>query len=123
MGTIQMNGRERMLNGFTLTLGYSRMWMAEAALDQKLRTLLRMHKSPRPGARRKQKVFGVHAAFDRTVILLEDIFQVLHGSVPTTAAKCPFLLYVGDGRAINRRQIRIDDARLRMGRTAQCLAK
>jgi hypothetical protein len=29
--------------GFTFTLGYSRAMMAEAALDQKLGTLLRMH--------------------------------------------------------------------------------
>ena len=34
---------ERQLWGFTFTLGYSRMMMAEAALDQKLGTLLRMH--------------------------------------------------------------------------------
>ena len=31
------------LSGFTFTLGYSRMMMAEAALDQKLGTLLRKH--------------------------------------------------------------------------------
>ena len=43
LGTIQMNGHERQLWGFTLTLGYSRTMMAEAALDQKLGTLLRMH--------------------------------------------------------------------------------
>ena len=29
--------------GFTFTLGYSRALMAEAALDQKLGTLLRLH--------------------------------------------------------------------------------
>ena len=43
LGWLTMAGRERMLWGFTLTLGYSRMLMAEAALDQKLGTLLRMH--------------------------------------------------------------------------------
>ena len=34
-----------MLWGFTMTLGYSRMMMAEAATDQKLGTLLRMHEA------------------------------------------------------------------------------
>jgi len=34
-----------MLWGFTITLGYSRRMMAEAATDQKLGTLLRMHES------------------------------------------------------------------------------
>ena len=43
LGTIAINGRERKLNGFTFTLRYSRMMMAEAALDQKLGPLLRMH--------------------------------------------------------------------------------
>ncbi|MDO9080917.1 MAG: IS21 family transposase [Desulfuromonadales bacterium] len=43
LGWLTMAGQERKLWGFTLTLGYSRMLMAEAALDQKLGTLLRMH--------------------------------------------------------------------------------
>lgn len=43
LGSIELDGREHKLWGFTLTLGYSRMMMAEAALDQKLGTLLRMH--------------------------------------------------------------------------------
>jgi transposase len=43
LGTLEMEGEESKLSGFTFTLGYSRMMMAEAALDQKLGTLLRMH--------------------------------------------------------------------------------
>lgn len=43
LGSIALDGREHKLWGFTLTLGYSRMMMAEAVLDQKLGTLLRMH--------------------------------------------------------------------------------
>jgi transposase len=43
LGDIELDGREHKLWGFTLTLGYSRMMMAEAALDQKLGTLLRLH--------------------------------------------------------------------------------
>jgi transposase len=43
LGTLEVDGQERKLWGFTFTLGYSRMMMAEAALDQKLGTLLRMH--------------------------------------------------------------------------------
>ena len=33
-----------------------------------------------------ETLLGVHPAFDRAVILLQDIVQVLHRSVPTTAA-------------------------------------
>ena len=43
LGSIEIDGVEHKLWGFTFTLGYSRMMMAEAALDQKLGTLLRMH--------------------------------------------------------------------------------
>jgi len=43
LGTVEINGEERKLWGFAITLGYSRTMMAEAALDQKLGTLLRMH--------------------------------------------------------------------------------
>ena len=43
LGSIEINGEQRSLNGFTFTLGYSRTMMAEAALDQKLGTLLKMH--------------------------------------------------------------------------------
>jgi hypothetical protein len=43
LGTLELDSIERQLWGFTFTLGYSRMLMAEAALNQKLGTLLRMH--------------------------------------------------------------------------------
>jgi len=43
LGTLEINGEERRLWGFTFTLGYSRTMMAEATVNQKLGTLLRMH--------------------------------------------------------------------------------
>ncbi len=43
LGSIEIDGKTRQLSGFTFTLGYSRAMMAEAALDQTLGTLLRMH--------------------------------------------------------------------------------
>lgn len=43
LGTIEIGGAKRKLSGFTFTLGYSRMMMAEAALNEKLGTVLRMH--------------------------------------------------------------------------------
>ena len=45
LGSIREDGEARMLWGFAITLGYSRRMMAEAATDQKLGTLLRMHES------------------------------------------------------------------------------
>jgi transposase len=43
LGSLAGNGAEQRLWGFAITLGYSRMMVAEAATDQKLGTLLRMH--------------------------------------------------------------------------------
>lgn len=43
LGWLHQGGNERQMWAFTITLGYSRMMLAEAALDQKLGTLLRMH--------------------------------------------------------------------------------
>ena len=43
LGDLEMDGLVRKLWGFACTLGYSRMLMSEAALNQKLGTLLRMH--------------------------------------------------------------------------------
>jgi len=57
------------------------------------------------------------------MVLFKDIVKVLHGSVPTTAAQGPFLLYICDGCAVDRGQIRVDDARLRMGSITQRFAK
>ena len=45
LGSLRENGVERALWGFTMTLGYSRRMMGEAATDQRLGTLLRMHEA------------------------------------------------------------------------------
>jgi transposase len=45
LGSISEAGEEHAMWGFTMTLGYSRRMMAEAAMDQKLGTLLRMHET------------------------------------------------------------------------------
>ena len=60
---------------------------------------------------------------DGSMILFEDVIQVLHGSVPTTMAQCSFLLTVGDRGAVDRRQVGVDHSRLRMGSLAERLAK
>jgi transposase len=45
LGWLSVDGRERKLWGFTMTLGYSRRMFSAAATDQKLGTLLRMHEA------------------------------------------------------------------------------
>jgi transposase len=45
LGTLTEEGEGHAMWGFTMTLGYSRRMMAEAATNQKLGTLLRMHEA------------------------------------------------------------------------------
>jgi hypothetical protein len=51
-----------------------------------------------------EALLGVHATFDGSMILFENVVQVLHRSVSTALAQRPFLLTVGDRGAVNRRQ-------------------
>src|SRR5271169_6876659 len=70
-----------------------------------------------------ETLLGLHATFDGSLILFENDVQVLHRSVSTALAQRPFLLTVGDRGAVNRRQVRVDHSRLRMGSIAERLAK
>lgn len=45
LGYLEQEGGEQALSGFVFTLGYSRAISAEAALDQRLATLLRLHET------------------------------------------------------------------------------
>lgn len=45
LGYLDVDGRAHQIWGFTITSGYSRRLWAQAALDQKLGTLLRMHEA------------------------------------------------------------------------------
>ena len=51
-----------------------------------------------------EALFGVHATFNGSMILFENVVQVLHRSVSTALAQRPFILTVGDRGAVNRRQ-------------------
>src|SRR5271155_6196451 len=70
-----------------------------------------------------ESLFGIHSTFDGSMILFEDVIQVLHGSVSTTMAQCPFLLTVGDRGAVDGCQVGVDHSRLRMGSIAERFAK
>jgi hypothetical protein len=54
-------------------------------LPQHVHRLITLNGSPRR-LEFSEPLFGIHAPFDRAMILLQDIVQVLHRSVPTTAA-------------------------------------
>ncbi len=70
-----------------------------------------------------EALLGVHATFDGSMILFENVVQVLHRSVSTALAQRPFLLTVRDRGTVNRRQVSVDHSRLAMGSIAERLAK
>jgi hypothetical protein len=70
-----------------------------------------------------EALLGVHSTFDGSMILFENVVQVLHGSVSTAVVQRPLLFTVGDRRAINRCQVGVDHSRLGMGSIAERLAK
>src|SRR5450756_462318 len=66
-----------------------------------------------------EALLGVHSTFDGSTILFQNVVQVLHGSVSTAVAQRPFLLTVGDRRAVYRCQVGVDHSRLGMGAVAE----
>src|SRR5271156_4544142 len=55
-----------------------------------------------------EALLGVHSTFDGSMILFENVVQVLHGSVSTTVAQRPFLLTFVDRVAVYRCQVGVD---------------
>src|ERR1035437_2752318 len=70
-----------------------------------------------------EALLGVHSTFDGSMILFQNVVQVLHGSVSTAVAQRPFFFSVGDRRAVYRCQVGVDYSRLGMGSIAERLAK
>src|ERR1039457_5837242 len=62
-----------------------------------------------------EALLGVHSTFDGSMILFQNVIQVLHRSVSTVVAQRPFLLSVADRRAVNRCQVGVDHSRLGIG--------
>ena len=77
-----------------------------------------------PGRLRfSEGLFVVHSTLDGSMILFENVMQVLYGSVSTAVAQRPLLLTVGDRGAVHRRQASVDHSRLWMGSIAERVAK
>src|ERR1019366_8545551 len=55
-----------------------------------------------------EALLGVHSTFDGSMILFQNVVQILHRSVSTAVAQRPFLLTVGDHGAVYRCQVGVD---------------
>ena len=83
---------------------------------------LTLNRSSR-GLELSESLLGVHSSFDGAMVLLNNVVQVLHGSVPTATAESSFPLSCPDRGGIDGCQIRDNDAWLWMRSVAQSLAK
>ena len=68
-------------------------------------------------------LLGLHSSFDRSMILLQDIVQVLDQPVAATASQDSFFFHSWNRRAVEACLIGIDDAGMRMRWIAESLAK
>src|ERR1017187_8186438 len=68
-------------------------------------------------------LLGLHSSFDRSMILLQDVVQVLHRSMAAAVAQSSLLFHCCNGRAIEAGLIGVDDAGLGMRWIAESLAE
>src|SRR5271155_1408537 len=66
---------------------------------------------------------GLHSSFDRSMILLQDIVQILDRSMPAAAAQGSFRFHSGNRRAVEAGLISVDDTGLRMRWIAERLTE
>ncbi len=59
-------------------------------------------------------LLGLHSSFDRSMVLLQDIVQILDRSMLAAATQSSFRFICGNRRAVEAGLISVDDARLRM---------
>ena len=68
-------------------------------------------------------LFGLYPSFDRSMVLLQDIVQVLDRPMAAATAQGAFLFHGWNRRAVEAGLIGVDDAGLRMRWIAERLAK
>src|SRR5580700_7668995 len=68
-------------------------------------------------------LLGLHSSFDRSMILLQDVVQILHRSMAAAAAQGSFRFLRCNRRVVEASFIGVDDAGLRMRWIAERLAE
>src|SRR5215472_12154362 len=91
-------------------------------LTDHVHRLVSRNRSP-SGAELAKALLGLHAAFDRAMILLQDVVQILNRSMAAAAAQGSFHFHSGNRRAIEAGLIGVDDAGLGMRWLAESLAE
>src|ERR1019366_6183198 len=91
-------------------------------LPDHVHRLVSRNRSP-GGLELAKALLGLHSSFDRSMILFQDVVQVLDRSMSAAAAQGSFLFHCCNRRAVEAGLIGIDDAGLRMRWIAESLAE
>src|SRR5580704_8009316 len=113
---------EHVVDELILTPNVAPAHPSHLSLPHHVDRFITLNRSSR-GLELSESLLGVHSSFDGAMVLLDNVVQVLHRSVPTATLESSFLLSSRDRGGIDGCQIRIDDARLWMRSIAQSLAK
>ena len=113
---------EQLVDELILTTNISPAHPSNLSLSQHVDRFITLNRSSRR-LELAESLLGVHPSFDRSMVLFDDVVQVLYGPVPAATAESPFLLNSRDRRGVDGGQIRVDDARLWMRPIAQSLAE
>jgi hypothetical protein len=68
-------------------------------------------------------LLGLHSSFDRSMILLQDVVQILDRSMAAASAQSSLRFHCGNRRAVEAGLISVDDPGLRMRWIAERVAE
>jgi hypothetical protein len=102
---------EHFVDELILTPHISSAYPSNLPLAQHVDRFISLNRSSRR-MELSESLLGIQSSFDGAVVLLDDVVQVPHWSMPAAAAESPFLLNSWNSRGVDGCQIRVDDARL-----------
>jgi hypothetical protein len=119
----ELSGRqiEQLVDELILLVNIIAADPARLALPDHVHRFVALNRSPGRLVLAKA-LLGLHASFDRSMILLQDIVQILDRPMSAAAAQGSLLFHRGNRRAIEAGLISVDDAGLSMRWIAEQLA-
>ena len=119
-GAVSCNHPEQLVDELNLSPTIQTAHPPRLPLPDHVHGLVALDRSPRRVECTKA-LLRLHASFDRSMILLHDVVQVLDRSVAATAWQDSCLFHPRNCRAVETGLISVDDAGLRMRRISQRL--
>ena len=121
-GAVSCNHPEQLVDELNLSPTIRTAHPPRLPLPDHVHGLIALDRSPRRVECTKALLCR-HASFDRSMILLHDVVQVLDRSVAATASQDSCLFRPRNCRAVETGLVSVDDAGLRMRRISQRLAE